>query len=167
MIKSLVLGCGPHHERRAKTHVETLVDVREFSPGAVDVVHNLDHLPWPFENNTYDEIVAVHLVEHLDCLLSFMNECHRILAPGGFLYLVTPEAGNDPDLCYADPTHKHLYRRHSWINYMTRSEGEKFSYTDKFWALMNLEVNDGCIYLLATPIKPFVCKGCGLENGSP
>jgi SAM-dependent methyltransferase len=134
------------------THEETTVDRLPFK-GATDVVFNLDFHPWPFEDNSYDEIVAIHLVEHLKDLVAFMDECWRILRPGGALYLATPEAGNNLDLTHSDPTHVRCYRRHTWINYFSRSEGPKFGYTDKFWALWDLRVVDGSIHLHAMPLK--------------
>lgn len=156
MIKCLILGAGPFHVRRPNTHEETLVDRLPFRGKGntpIDVVHNLDYTPWPFEDNNYDEIVAIHLVEHLKDLISFMNECWRILRPGGALYLATPEAGNNFNLTHTDPTHVRTYRVHTWINYFTRSEGPKFGYTDKFWALWDIRVVEGSIHLHAMPLK--------------
>ena len=154
-IKSLVLGAGPFHKRRNPSHEETLVDIRDFD-GAVDVVHDLNQIPWPFEDNTFDEIVAIHLVEHLDSLLDFMNEAWRVLAPGGAVYIVTPEAGSNFDLTHSDPTHVRCFRRHTWINYFTRFEGPKFGYTDRFWAILDLRVEGGCVKIHASPLKTAV-----------
>lgn len=151
MIRSLVLGCGPHHQRR-HTHQETLLDVRPF-PG-VDVVHDLNSTPWPFGDHSYHEVVALHVVEHLDDLVAFMDEAHRVLTVGGALYLETPEAGTDLDLTHSDPTHVRCYRRHTWINYFIPSEAPKFGYTEKHWAILDLRVEDGVIRLHASPIKP-------------
>ena len=159
MIQTLVVGCGPHHQRRDRSHVETLLDAIPF-PG-VDVVHDLNATPWPFPAESFDEMVAIHVVEHLRDLVQFMNESHRILKPGGALYLETPEAGGDWDLTHADPTHVRCYRRHTWINYMTRSEAPKFGYTDKYWAILDLRVIDAVIRLHASPIKPTTCSSCG------
>lgn len=151
-IKSLILGAGPFHIRRENTHEETLVDLRKFN-SSIDVAHDLNKTPWPFEDNSYDEIAAIHLVEHLKDLISFMDECWRILAPGGALYLITPEAGSDYDLTHSDPTHVRCYRRHTFINYFTRFEGPKFQYTDKYWAILDLRVEHGCIKLHCSPLK--------------
>lgn len=151
MIDSLVLGCGPQWPRRYGSHRETYVDRIKFSDD-IDVAHDLDVTPWPFADNSYDEVVAVHLVEHLRALVPFMDECWRVLRPGGHLYIVTPEAGSDWDLTHADPTHVRCYRRHTFINYFTRAEAPKFGYTDKHWAIVDLLVEFGCIRLLASPV---------------
>lgn len=161
MIDSLVVGCGPYYQRRALSHAETLLDVLPF-PG-LDVVHDLNVSPWPFPAESFDEVVALHVVEHLRDLIQFMNEAHRVLRPGGALYLETPEAGGCYDLTHADPTHVRCYRRHTFINYFIRSEAPKFGYTDKHWAVLDIRVVDDVIRLHASPIKPLY----GAEAYSP
>ena len=151
MIQSLVLGCGPAWPRRHGTHEEIFVDCRG-GPN-VDRVHDLNDAPWPFEDNSTDEIVALHLVEHLQCLVTFMDECHRVLRPGGQLYIVTPEAGNDPDLTHGDPTHVRCYRLATFRNYFTLAEAPKFGYTTRYWTPGVLEVEHACIRFLGYPVK--------------
>lgn len=148
-IQSLIVGCGPNMVTRPG-HLETFLDVRPFP--RVDVVHDLNVVPWPFPADSFDEVVAIHVVEHLQSLLTFMDEAHRVLRPGGALYLETPEAGGDWDLTHADPTHVRCYRRHTFINYFTRSEAPKFGYTSKHWAILHLDVVAGVIKLHAARI---------------
>ena len=144
----LIVGCGPNWPKR---NGDVFLDVRPF-PG-VDVVHDLNIIQWPFADDSMNEILAIHVVEHLDSLLNFMNECHRILKPGGSLYIETPEAGANLDLQFADPTHVRCYRKHTFVNYFTRSEAPKFGYTDKLWSIWHLEVRDGNIIFHGQPIK--------------
>lgn len=151
VIQALILGAGPNHQRRTIAHDETTLDVRPF-PG-IDVVHDLNVVSWPFPGESYDEVVALHVVEHLRDLISFMDESWRVLRPGGALYLETPLAGGDWDLTHADPTHVHCYRPHTFVNYFTRAEAPKFGYTGRHWAILHLDVRDNCIRLHATPIK--------------
>lgn len=63
----------------------------------IDVVHNLNNYPWPFEDNSAEHIKAIDLIEHLpthigdtSTMLLFIEECHRILKPGGMLFITTP-----------------------------------------------------------------------------
>lgn len=79
-------------------------------PG-IDVVHNLMKFPYPFDSNSADEIHAIDVVEHLDnytedyrpTVVAFVEECYRILRPGGVLYIQTP--GWKADFLWIDPTH--------------------------------------------------------------
>jgi hypothetical protein len=61
----------------------------------VDVVHDLNDRPWPFEGNYADKIYAMDVLEHLDDFVP---------ALGGVLYLQVPWA-QDPT-GFRDPTHK-------------------------------------------------------------
>lgn len=76
----------------------------------IDVVHNLMNFPYPFEDNSADEIKAVDVIEHLPPyigedhgVIKFLEECHRILKPGGVLYMQTP--GWRAEFLWIDPTH--------------------------------------------------------------
>lgn len=79
-------------------------------PG-IDVIHNLMEFPYPFEDNTAIDIRAVDVVEHLanytadnrPSVIAFVEECHRILKPGGKLYIQTP--GYKAEFAWQDPTH--------------------------------------------------------------
>ncbi|MFA6308030.1 MAG: class I SAM-dependent methyltransferase [Patescibacteria group bacterium] len=55
-----------------------------------DVVHDLNKLPYPFEDNYFDEILASHILEHLDKPFEVMKELHRILKPSGKLIIKVP-----------------------------------------------------------------------------
>jgi SAM-dependent methyltransferase len=71
-------------------------------PG-VDVVHDLDVLPLPFEDETFEEIVAQDVLEHVD-LVGVLRECHRILRPGGALRMQSPHFTSAA--VHIDPTHR-------------------------------------------------------------
>ena len=80
----LNIGCG-------KTRLPNSIGVDLVHiDGFVDVVHNLDVTPFPFENDFADEIHMYHVLEHLHDPLHKMEELHRILKPGGVLYLRVP-----------------------------------------------------------------------------
>lgn len=93
----LELGCG-----RVKT------------PGAIGVDSNLDataadaicdlNRPFPFADNSFDEVRAIHVVEHLHDLMNALAEIHRVTRPGGTVYLITPHYTDHISWC--DPTHR-------------------------------------------------------------
>jgi len=55
-----------------------------------DVVHDLNHVPYPFPDNEFDLIEADHVLEHLDKPFNIMKELHRILKNGGWLIVKVP-----------------------------------------------------------------------------
>lgn len=146
--KKLILGCGKHY---VKTPFEIGVDIRNF-PG-VSAVWDLNKTPWPFDARAFIHVSAIHLVEHLDSLISFMDECWRVLVPGGSIYLETPLAGGDIDLEWADPTHKRCYRVHTFVNYFSPEGVDKFGYTEKAWNFHTIKSINNIIKVGAYPIK--------------
>lgn len=146
--KKLIVGCGPRHPKNPN---EVLCDIINFPN--VDVRHDLNVTPWPWRDNSFVHVSAIHVVEHLNSLVSFMNEAWRVLQPGGSLYLETPQAGVDLDLCHADPTHVRCYRIHSFANYFSPEGVETFGYTDRSWNFFVLRIQNNCIQAHAYPIK--------------
>jgi len=43
-----------------------------------DVKHDLNIAPWPFDDESVDEIYSSHCIEHVDDPAVFLNECARI-----------------------------------------------------------------------------------------
>ncbi len=90
------------------------VDVNPKAP-RVDVVHNLDHYPWPFEDDSIDEIVMMQCLEHLIDRNRAMKEVHRILKKEGMAKITVPHF--TWQLAYADPTHRHFFSYETFFYY--------------------------------------------------
>lgn len=69
-----------------------------------DLVWDLSSLPLPFEAGAFDEILALDVVEHLDDVVTFMEEVHRLLSPGGTVRITTPHFSSANT--FTDPTHR-------------------------------------------------------------
>jgi SAM-dependent methyltransferase len=95
----LDLGCGP-----AKQYPDNLgLDLR-LAPG-VDAVADLSR-SLPIADDSVDVIFTVHILEHLVDFLTLVDECHRVLRPGGVLHVMSPWWGHVNAV--ADPTHVRL-----------------------------------------------------------
>ena len=55
-----------------------------------DVIHDLNTYPYPFEENSVNQIYAKHIIEHLENPRKFIRELHRILKPQGRAFIETP-----------------------------------------------------------------------------
>ncbi|MEZ6255239.1 MAG: methyltransferase domain-containing protein [Patescibacteria group bacterium] len=78
------LGCG-------KTRIPNSIGVDVVKiDDYVDVVHNLDQVPYPFDDCSVDEIHMYHVLEHLHDPIKKMEELHRVLKPGGLLHIRVP-----------------------------------------------------------------------------
>jgi SAM-dependent methyltransferase len=93
----LDLGCG-----RVKAPGAIGLDYN-FDATAADVIADLND-PLPFPDNSFDEVRAVHLIEHVLDVMKTMTEMHRVCRPGGTIYLVTPHYSDFSSWC--DPTHR-------------------------------------------------------------
>jgi SAM-dependent methyltransferase len=69
-----------------------------------DVLCDLDRLPYPFADASFDRIRAVHVIEHVSDVIRTLEEFHRLLAPGGRVAIVTPHYSDFSSFC--DPTHR-------------------------------------------------------------
>jgi len=77
-------------------------------PGqAVDLVHNLDSIPWPIRDESFDLVIASHILEHVQDFGGVLLETHRILRPEGTLIVRCPHFSSRDS--YRNPTHvRHL-----------------------------------------------------------
>ena len=69
-----------------------------------DVIWDLNQTPYPFEPASFDEVRAIHVIEHLDNVMRSMEEFHRLVRPGGRVFIVTPHYTDFSSFC--DPTHR-------------------------------------------------------------
>jgi SAM-dependent methyltransferase len=108
-MKVAFLGSGTTGSRAKELVPEestiTYVDVLPLMDGTV--VHDLNKFPYPFPDNTFDQVHLDNVLEHLDDVSAVMAEVHRISKPGGHIIVIVPS-------CYSkwstwDPTHKHHF----------------------------------------------------------
>lgn len=107
----------------------------------IDVMWDLDVLPWPWEDNSFDEIQAIAVFEHLSItLIDSLDECWRILKPKGRLVVKYP-LWNTPT-CHDDPTH-HWYWSERVLEVFdpdTKYGADHPYYTDKKWKILSLGI---------------------------
>lgn len=109
----------------------TTIDVLDL-PG-VDIVHNLDVLPWPFADNTFDLIFAHSVFEHLDDQIAIMKEMKRILKPKGRIVIAVPYF-RCPD-AFTDSTHKHFFTTRSMDYYIEGKTLSQYEYSNARFTL--------------------------------
>ena len=81
----LNLGAG-------KKIIKNAVNV-DIMPGeGIDQIVDLSIFPWPWKDESIKVISASHIIEHFPDQKQFIEECLRILKPGGVLELVVPHS---------------------------------------------------------------------------
>lgn len=105
----LDIGCGGN-----KVPGFVGMDMRAL-PG-VDIVHDVEHYPWPLPDACVLMAVASHLVEHIAPMrfgfIHFMNEVWRVMKTGGEFAIATPH-GYSPGYLQ-DPTHCNPCNETTW-----------------------------------------------------
>jgi hypothetical protein len=139
----LNLGCGNDPMDGAVNH-----DLVRHSPH-VNVAHDLEIVPWPWADDTFAQIVAQDLLEHLRLgFIAFFNECWRIMQPDGTVHIRTP-MWNSPN-AVIDPTHVRCYHPESFHYLDPRTAwGHKYVfYTPYKWAIESLGIDLTNIYVV-------------------
>jgi predicted SAM-dependent methyltransferase len=104
----LDLGCGDRRE-------PGFLGVDIVAGDQVDVVCDLFVLPWPWEDESIDEVRIQHFIEHVPDLPMFMNELWRIMKVGAKCVVVAPYLKNHR--AWQDPTHKQFISEWSFLYY--------------------------------------------------
>ena len=71
-------------------------------PG-VDVVHDLTVFPWPFDDDTFDEVLMMSVLEHLPNVVRTVEELWRICRDGAKVVICVPHWNSRT--AWLDPTH--------------------------------------------------------------
>jgi SAM-dependent methyltransferase len=68
-----------------------------------DVICDLNAKSFPFKTNSFEMVVAISILEHLDDFFSVMGEIHRISKPGASVHILVPHFSSAG--AFVDPTH--------------------------------------------------------------
>lgn len=132
----LDLACGDNKR-------EGFFGVDFIKTDSTDFECNLLKFPWPWEDNSVEELHCSHFIEHVpmcyisptgeyknipepgdkDLLFAFFDECYRILKPGASLTIWCPCARSNR--AFQDVTHRRFI------------VGETFLYMNKEWRTVN------------------------------
>lgn len=95
MVK-LNIGCGNDYK-------DGYVNIDQNNAVRCDKVIDLEEAKLPYDDNSVDFILALHVLEHIENIVPLMNELHRILKQGGTMHIEVPKAGTVA--YWKDPTH--------------------------------------------------------------
>lgn len=90
-------------------------------------VHDLNEYPWPFEDETIDQVQAHNILEHLDDLSKAMREIHRVLKPGCFVDIIVPHYLSGT--AWGNPEHKRAFTKETLLYFVKGHSGkEKYEF---------------------------------------
>lgn len=76
----------------------------------VSCLSNINHLP--FDDNSFDNIICIHVLEHIEDDRGAMRELYRVLGVDGTAVICIPEIDKDTtiEFGFEDPTKSHHWR---------------------------------------------------------
>jgi hypothetical protein len=96
----LNLGCG-------SKQLAGWINVDKFETPATDMVFDLEVFPWPWPDDSVDEVMMAHVLEHLGAqasvYLEIIKELYRVCRDGAKINIAVPHPRHDNFL--SDPTH--------------------------------------------------------------
>src|SRR5260370_17255455 len=96
-MRTLDVGCGINKLPGA-------IGIDRNPASRADVLCDLDRIPYPFRDSSFDALQAVHVIEHVADVIRSMEEFHRLVRAGGEVFIVTPHYTDFSSFC--DPTHR-------------------------------------------------------------
>ena len=114
--QTLVLGSG-------QKPVAGAINVDLVSDTNPDVVHDLNVRPWPFPSDSFSEVIATDVIEHLENVIGTLEEIHRVSRNGARVRVTVPHysAAN----AFTDPTHRHYF---GWFTFRYVTADHQFSF---------------------------------------
>lgn len=130
----LIIGCGNSRKKQItfpeipSEWSKDLVTLDWDESCNPTVVHDLNILPYPFDDDMFDEIHAYEVLEHLGtqgdyrAFFNQFSELHRILKPGGYLIGTSPNWDNV--WAWSDPGHTRVISPQS-LAFLSQKEYDK------------------------------------------
>jgi SAM-dependent methyltransferase len=127
-LSELLIGCGNSRVKKLSLSADGWQDLTtmDHDPNCgADIIHDLEAYPWPFGDDSFDEVHAYCVLEHLGrqgdyrSFFDTFSEIYRVLKPGGHLIAICPSWQSQ--WAWADPSHTRIIAPGSVV-FLDRSE---------------------------------------------
>lgn len=121
-MSKINLGCG-------KDHKKGYINIDISSQVKPDKVVDLEKAKLPFKDDSVEEIISNHVLEHINNFVPLMHELHRICKEGAIIKIRVPFY-NSPEQ-YTDPTHVRFFSPFTFNYFDTKSNINMYSHEVK------------------------------------
>ncbi len=127
----LDIGCGSSKKAG-------YIGVDKLSLPGVDIRHDLNIFPYPFEDGSIDEIWMDQVLEHLNEPLKVVEEIYRICKDGALITVGVPYFRSFYSVI--DPTHKNFFSTY-WFAYFDPDHrfNERYQYSQAKFKVKRIE----------------------------
>ena len=130
-LRVLELGCGFN-----KTPGAFGVDV---IPGSqADLIHDLNLFPYPFDDSTWDRIICLDVLEHVEDVVRTIEEIWRIAKPDALVEISGPFMSSVH--YHTDPTHRRAFTSRSFDYFCPGRPLHRYGYSKAAFELLD------CVY---------------------
>lgn len=164
MIIGLNLGCCFNKIPSSTTETWTNLDNNPLvNP---DKLVDLEKGNLPFEDSSFDTIVADSILEHIINVVPLMEECWRVLKPTGIMRISVPEFPKPSSVL--DPGHVRFFAQETFSWYMVPADGvDVHGRLERFWRCTVPVVDGDMIFIDMFPNKPGITMFPYVEVKSP
>jgi predicted SAM-dependent methyltransferase len=129
----LDLGCG-------KTKKEGFIGIDILPFDNVDIVHDLKNFPYPFDDNSVDEIWMDNVLEIIPNPIKVVEEIYRIAKPDSKITISVPYYRSL--YAFIDPTHINFFS-YFWFAYFDPSSyfNQKYKYSEATFKIEKIIFN--------------------------
>jgi SAM-dependent methyltransferase len=89
----VALDAGPEEVAQVRGTLGAMVEAGELAPDHPATAVQGDALALPFDDATFDRVIASEVLEHIPDDVAAMKELARVLRPGGTMAVTVPRAG--------------------------------------------------------------------------
>ena len=119
-MKKLNVGCGSDIK-------PDFINLDSKGLPGVDIVHDIEQVPFPFNDEEFDYILCQDVLEHVE-YISVLKELYRILKPGGVVEIRVPHFSSVNN--FRDPTHKKMFSVFVFEMFVEKSGHNRAYYFD-------------------------------------
>ena len=109
-LKALNIGCG--NQILESDESVNWQNLDKYERDKIDIIHDLDKYPYPFEDSHFNFIFANMILEHLDSKINPIEELWRITKNNGTLLIIIPYYNAKGALTHID--HKQLFDENTY-----------------------------------------------------